>query len=80
MIPNISIVSLNNSDPTHLNALALRQALLNSPEEVKALLGLEVVDIFAKPVPKKPTEEPKKQVPTKSKKTSKESKEEEQWV
>ena len=79
-IPNIAIVSVNNMDPIHLNAAILRQALLNSPAEVEALLGLKVEDIVNKPVPKEtPKKEPIKKV-SKETKTSKESKEDEEWL
>lgn len=80
-IPNIAIVSVNNMDPVHLNATVLRQALLNSPAEVEALLGLKVEDIVNKPVPKEPTEEPKETVVVKPKKATatKESKEVDEW-
>lgn len=78
-IPNIALVSTNNMDPIHLNATVLRAALLNSPEEVAAFLGIKVIDLYARPVPvpEKPTEEPKQK---EQKKTSKESKEGEEWV
>jgi hypothetical protein len=85
--PNIALVSSNNMDPIHLNAVVLRQALLNSPEEVKHLLGLQVIDLknqTPEPVQTStiPTEEPKPKIEkqTKSKQTSKESKEVEVWV
>lgn len=84
MIPNIAIVSENNSDPTHLNAIVLRDALLSSPEAVEKLLGLKVTDILNNSVPKeKPTQqEPTKKVSkeTKEVKPSKDSKEVEEWV
>lgn len=87
-IPNIALVSTNNMDPIHLNAIVLRDALLNSPEEVKNLLGLQIVDLFSTAVPQpiqtsqEPIEEPKKKVEKqiKTKQTSKESKEVEEWV
>jgi hypothetical protein len=81
-IPNIAIVSRNNTDPVHLNAQVLRQALLNSPEEVAQLLGLRVIDLTNKPVSKQPTKEPKKEIKkeTKPKTSSKESKEVDEWV
>lgn len=82
MIPNIAIVSDNNSDPTHLNAIALRDALLSSPEEVEQYLGLKVIDTL-NTVPKDtPTKEPIKKVSkeTKEVKSSKDSKEAEEWV
>ena len=85
--PNIAIVSANKMDPDQLNATVLRQALLNSPEEVEAFLGLKVVDIHAippkepQPVPKEnPTQLEPTTTVSKQQKTSKESKEVEEWV
>lgn len=86
--PNIAIVSSNNMDPVHLNAVVLRQALLNSPEEVEAFLGLKVIDIYAEPIKEAqpvPKEKPAKLEPQsktkKETKPSKESKEaDEEWV
>ncbi len=80
-IPNIAIVSVNNMDPIHLNAHILRQALLNSPEEVANLLGLRVFDLTKAPVPAESTKEPPVVVKaTKPKVISKASKEDEEWV
>ena len=86
-IPNIAIVSANNMDPIHLNAIILRQALLNSTEEVKHLLGIQIIDLYSKagtPIQtsQEPTQEPEKKVTkqTKPKQTSKESKGVEEWV
>lgn len=81
MIPNIAIISSNNSDPLHLNAIILREALLNSPEEVSKLLGLKVFDILNSSVPKSTTKaEPKKQDVKKSHTSSEQSKEVDEWV
>lgn len=84
MIPNIAIVSDNNSDPLHLNAIVLREALLNSPEAVEQLLGLKVKDVLNKPVPKttpKPKEPKQEDVKeTKIETPSQDSKEVDEWV
>lgn len=84
MIPNIAIVSDNNSDPQHLNAIVLREALLSSPETVEQLLGLKVTDILTKSVPEETPQqpEPKKKVSkeTKEVKPSKDSEEVEEWI
>ena len=90
MIPNIAITSINNSDPTHLNAIVLREALLSSPEEVYYLLGLKVVDVLNKsthevksePKPKPTKIEPKKKVSheTKEEKPSQDSKGVDEWL
>jgi hypothetical protein len=88
-IPNIAIVSANNSDPIHLNAMVLRAALLANPEVTEQLLGITVMDAYTRkivdaPVPKEtPTQpEPEKKVSkeSKSKESKKLSKEEEEWV
>lgn len=47
-LPNIAIVSANNMEPLHLNAVMLRIALLNSPEFVEKYLGLKVENISEK--------------------------------
>jgi hypothetical protein len=85
MVPNIAIVSENNSDPVHLNAIVLREALLSSPEEVEKLLGLKVKDVLNKPVPKatpKPKEPKQEDVKeTKEVTPSQESKEvDDEWA
>lgn len=79
MIPNIAIISDNNSDPQHLNAIVLREALLSSPEAVEKLLGLKVEDILNKPVLKEESKQVTEPTKTKSKET-KSSKEVEEWV
>lgn len=86
-LPNIAIVSPNNMEPLHLNAVMLRIALLNSPEFVEKFLGLKVEDITQKQTvnnqstPSKP-KEPKKKVEKKiiETKTSTESEEVNEWM
>lgn len=84
MIPNIVIVSDNNSDPLHLNAIMLREALLNSPEEIEKFLGIKVKDVLNKPAPKttpKPVEPKKEDVKeTKEVTPSQDSKEVDEWM
>ena len=83
MVPNIAIVSENNSDPIHLNAIVLRNALLNSPKEVEQLLGLSITDTLNTTVPETQPQstEPKKEDVKETKKVtpSKKAKEEEEW-
>lgn len=85
MVPNIVITSDNNSDPVHLNAIVLRDALLSSPEAVESLLGLKVKDVLSnKPVPKttpKPKEPKKEDVKEAKEETpSQDSQEVDEWV